>query len=278
MKYVVSTIIAIAIISISLGAQLAEMDDDTLARAFNGWSVPGYSETKLESELGGSGASTLVQKCMADERLRKTLPAFPKYMTDGELRDELIRYILEKPGVWYSDEAEIGGVDTRSMLQVTGFVGSSLRKEFFLEPDDADLPKLSAAIFRESTRYLVADLFERLSNVEKSKRQKKSPEVIALVEELRQTLRRLESAEKTGGGHVKSLPRRNAQGERDGAEPRGGSGDGQTNEASLEDKGPTERGVPARLIFVVTAVVLVALGGALLFRSRQRSDQEDRVD
>jgi hypothetical protein len=269
MKYVIPALVAVAMAPTPLGAQLAEMDDDTLARAFNGWSVPGYSETRLESELGGSGASALIEKCMADERLRKTLPAFPKYLTDSELRDQLIRYILEKPGVWDSDEVEIGGVDTRSMLQVTGFVGSSLGKEFFLDPDDADLPKLSAAIFRESTRYLVADLFERLSNLEKSKRQKTSPEVIALVEELRQTLRRLESAEKTGGGHVKSLPRRNAQGERDGAEPRGGPGYGQTAEASLDDKGPAEWGVPTRLVFVVTAVVLVALGGALLFRSRQ---------
>ena len=107
---------------------------------------------------------------MDDERLRKTLPAFPQYIVRDQLRDDLISYILEEPGVWYSDESGENPVDKVAVMQVGGFVDNALREEFFLSPDDPDISRLSKAIFRKSTRYLVADLFERVTKIEKSQR------------------------------------------------------------------------------------------------------------
>lgn len=260
-------VLGLAALQVSFGEQLVGMDNEMLARAFKGWTVPGYSETKLKSELESSEAPALIQKCMDDERLRKTLPAFPQYVVDDEVREKLIRYILEEPGVWYSDESKEYAIDQVSVMQVGVFVDSALRKEFFLSPDDADLPKLSKAIFRKSTRYLVADLFERTVDMEKSQRRKDSPEMVALVEELRQTLKRFEDGE-AGGRSPGSLPRRNSD---SGQNPSSTPPTGQTSKAPLADPAVLIEREPRsmlRWVVAVAAIVVAIVAGIVFLRSR----------
>jgi hypothetical protein len=262
MRAVASVLFWFFLMRSALGGQLAEMENDMLVRAFKGWTVPGYSESKLKSELQSDQASVLIEKCMGDERLKKTLPAFPQDVADDRVRENLIQFILEEPGVWYSDESPEAVIDQVAVMQVGGFVDKSLRKEFFLSPDDADMPKLSKAIFRKSTRYLVADLFTRLTKLEKSQRQPDSPEVVALITELRQTLARIDKGE-TGARRSQSLPRRETDDNREISDLKALSLENAAMAAS-EAKAP-----PKRWVFVAIAACLLGVAWVVFFRSRE---------
>ncbi len=172
-------------IQAAIGSPIADLSNDDLLKGLNGWQV-GYSEEALRTELNGENAANLVKRCMEDEGLRKTLTAFPEYITDQALKDEVIEFVLTEPRVWLADE--ITHPDKYAWMQADYFASNGLREAFRLEENAPELSQLQKALMAKSSRVLIANLHHDLTSLSEGERIRGTPEMNAAVEDLRQIL------------------------------------------------------------------------------------------
>lgn len=245
------------------------MDDDVLAKAFNGWKTPGFNETSIKEELSGPEASQFLEKCMKDERLKKGTTWLAEHISDPALKDQVVDFVLREPGVWHIDEGYRPG-DNNQMAQTSGFVSQTLRKEFFLEESDPLVNVLQRALLDKSNRYLVANLFDRIAKMDREKRTKDDPGVEEVVAELRRTMARLEekgaipfSPAKHGqGGNTASkeptfVPWSVPQADGKTGNP---EGNGKPENGVLADASPASRPEPVRWLSVLAAIAVLVVG------------------
>ncbi|WP_035603482.1 hypothetical protein [Haloferula sp. BvORR071] len=253
MKAHIISILTLTIIS-SRGGSISELSNDALFEAFNGRQVEGYSAEALHAELGGREAARLVEKCIEDERLRKSLVVFPEHITDPALKDKVMEYILEEPGVWLADE-DPESISQAPSMQARYFANNGLRETFLLEEGSPELPELSKALLKKSTRLLIANLYHDVSGLAADERKKDSREMKAAVEDLRQIL--------AGATPSKLASRKEAQ---------SNSAISSSNPPSSPSAGQSETGhAVGRSVAWISAALVLLLGIAGFFAFRRKA-------
>jgi len=241
-------------IQAAIGSSIADLSDDDLFEGLNGGRVEGYSDAALYTELGGLDAVRLVKRCMAEERLKKMLFAFPDHITDQALKDEVIEFVLREPGVWLADEIS-NPMDQSVLIQTNHFARYALREAFRLEGDAAELPELQKSLHKKSTRLLIANLYNDLTSLSEGKRIRGTPEMNAAVEDLRQIL--------AGAKPSKLASRKEAQ---------SNSAISSSNPPSSPSAGQSETGhAVGRSVAWISAALVLLLGIAGFFAFRRKA-------
>jgi hypothetical protein len=185
---------------------------------------------------------------MKDERLRKTLIVFPEHITDPALKEKVMEFILEEPGVWLADE-EHNPASKAPWMQASYFAGHGLREAFHIEETSPELDELSKALLKKSTRLLIANLYHDLTSLDADQRKPDAPEMKAAVEDLRQIL---------AGAKPSNL----AAAQRSLKDP------SFTAPASAGTKAAGEETKDASRWIAVVSVVLLAVAGFFAFRRK----------
>jgi hypothetical protein len=175
------------VIHLAAGANFDSLSNEDVFKGLSGFSVPGYNDSKLSNELGGEDAARFIGRCKNDPDLRRFLTAFITLVSDSNLRDDLVSYVLREDSVWIISDAN-DPLNSKGQMQRDVFAMKFLGGLFFISPGDPEMEELIAALKTHTGRMMISRIYEDVNGLRPDERDRQNPEMMALVTRLKKSL------------------------------------------------------------------------------------------
>jgi hypothetical protein len=178
-------------------AELSEMDNAQLLETFRGPNGDLFLN-QFTKELNSNECAKLVEKCLADEQLKKYLYLVVHEMTNGDERDKLLLVYMRDHTFW--ENAHDSYRDNRGNMaaRVTQCICADMPG---LRINGEDPVAMVYTLATPKGREAVATAYEKFLKLEPSERVEDNPKVIAILNEIRELCAKYGTAEhaRTGG-------------------------------------------------------------------------------